>query len=402
MVLVFAVYYRWAGLDLSPFGVDIDVYTRGARAVLAGEDLYTVQIHGLLFTYSPFAAVTFVPLLAFSTEVGHLVLTALSAVAYIVVVATVARRLALPRAIAALVAVGGLAAEPFLRGMLLGQVNLLLVAMVVTDLLVLRASRRGFLVGVAAGVKLVPGIFVLYFVLQRDWKSLGRSAIGFGASVVIGAAFAPQATWRYWTGGFMTMNKFGESSVFAADNQSLSAFLMRLLHAADLPLVVTAVGCLVGLTLGVGAAWIQLRRGDRVAAVVCLAVGGLLASPVSWSHHWVWVVVVVLVLVHRRQLVSAWLVGILFWIGPFWMLPLGGFRELGLSTAQQVVGGSYVLAGVVILAQLCRPARPSASPQVSSPLEVSGPLQEGEPEPAPNGVPARSREREPAVSPSAG
>ncbi len=375
MVLLVVLWYRWAGLDLTPFGVDTDVYARGGQAIVGREDLYAVEVHGLLFTYSPFAAVLFAPLAGFPAEVNRALFGVLSLAAYAWVLAVVARRLSLPRTSVVLLGLGGLALEPFVRGMLLGQVNLMLMAVVLTDVLVLRGGRRGYLVGLAAGVKLVPGIFVLYFVLRRDWRAVRHSAIGFVLSVVVGALVAPQATWQYWSGGFLGMRKFGESSVFAADNQSLSAFLMRLTHATDLPLALSVVGCVVGVVLGAAAAWSQLRRGQDVAAVLCLAIGGLLGSPVSWSHHWMWVVVALMVLASRRHWVSVWLAGALFSVAPFWLMPVGDFRELGLSPAEQVLGGCYVLAGILLLGRLHRAGAPVS--RASGPDVVDGALPGG-------------------------
>jgi hypothetical protein len=46
------------------------------------------------------------------------------------------------------------------------------------------------------GIKVVPGVFVLYFALQRDWRSARRAAYGFMATVACGAIVAPQDSLR--------------------------------------------------------------------------------------------------------------------------------------------------------------------------------------------------------------
>ncbi len=360
MILCLAIVYRWSTLKSTDFWVDIDVYLRGANALLHGEDLYAVGVHGLKFTYSPFAAVIFTPLTVMPATVHRVLFTALSLAAYAFVIWVVARRLSLRRATALVIALGGLATEPFLRTIQLGQVNLILMAMVVLDVLLLRSTRRGYLVGIAAGIKIVPGIFILYFALKRDWRSVRHSAVGFLASVVVGGLVAPAATREYWSGGFLTMDKFGETAVSGVDNQSLAAVLMRGLHLSPLPTALTVLCCVVGVALGVTVARRLLRRGDDVAGAAALAIGGLLGSPVSWSHHWVWVVVVLLLLAHRRAWLSVWLLGALFWLGPFWALRNAKIPELGLSGWQQVVGGCYVLAGLGLLALLSRRRRAAA------------------------------------------
>ena len=371
MILCVAIAYRWSTLKSTDFWVDIDVYLRGANAVIHGEDLYSVAVHGLKFTYSPFAAVVFTPFTVLPASVHRVLFTALSLAAYVFVIWAVARRLSLRPATVLVIGLGGLATEPFLRTIQLGQINLILIAMVVLDVLLLRSTRRGYLVGIAAGIKIVPGIFILYFALKRDWRSMRHSAVGFVASVAVGGMVAPGETRQYWSGGFLTMDKFGETAVAGVDNQSLSAALMRGLHLSPLPTALTVLSCVVGVALGVAVASWQLRRGDDAAAATALAIGGLLGSPVSWSHHWVWVIVILLLLAHRRAWLSVWLLGALFWVGPFWTLRNAKIPELGLSVGQQVIGGCYVLAGLGLLALLSRRG-PATGPEqaATSPLDA--------------------------------
>ena len=103
----------------------------------------------------------------------------------------------------------------------------------------------------------------------------------------------------------------------------------------------------------------MLAEGDDVAGLVAVAVGGLLASPVSWTHHWLWALPGTLVLASRGR--SRWAVGlgVLFWLGPMWFLVPGELRELDFGPAQRVVSLAYVLAGLVWLAVASRPAVPS-------------------------------------------
>ena len=62
MILCLAIAYRWSTLKSTDFWVDIDVYLRGANALLLGEDLYAGGVHGLKLTYHPFHPVLFTPL----------------------------------------------------------------------------------------------------------------------------------------------------------------------------------------------------------------------------------------------------------------------------------------------------------------------------------------------------
>jgi alpha-1,2-mannosyltransferase len=181
---------------------------------------------------------------------------------------------------------------------------------------VLRSSRRGWLVGLAAGVKIVPGVSVLYFVLQRDWRSALRAACAFLLTVVCGAIVAPQDSLRYWSGGIFGISHFGPAAVVDGKNQSLTGQLVRISQDPSPLAVTTLVLCATGLALAVAAAHRQLRIGDDAAALTAIAIGGLLTSPLSWTHHWVWGVPAIMVLISRRQWVPAWLLGAVFAAGP--------------------------------------------------------------------------------------
>ncbi|MEQ4546763.1 MAG: hypothetical protein ABN484_03695, partial [Nocardioides kribbensis] len=106
------------------------------------------------------------------------------------------------------------------------------------------------------------------------------------------------------------------------------------------------------------------RRGDPALGVGLAAVAMLLASPISWSHHWVWALPVALVLLERgpRWAAAGW--AAVFVLAPFWLLPHRDDVEYAWSPAQQVVGSAYVVAGLLLAAGaalalgLARPARP--------------------------------------------
>jgi alpha-1,2-mannosyltransferase len=343
-----ALYWlRWSGVNSGNW-VDLDVYVRGAKAVMTGAPLYEPPTGVLPFTYSPFAAGFFTPLHFLSSAGARWVFTLGSQASYLAAVGVIGWRLRLSRRHLALVALAGMALEPFVRSMLLGQVNLYLMAAVVIDCLLIRSSHRGWLVGLAAGIKVVPGVFVLYFMLQRDWRSVLRAAGGFIVTVAIGAVLAPQDSLRYWTGGLFGISHWGPVAVVDGKNQSLIGQLARISHNPS-PLMVTALVVSVsGLALGIAAARRQLRIGDDVAALTAVAIAGLLASPLSWTHHWVWAVPAIMVLVSRRQWVTAWLLALVFAVGSARGVTLQPSQE-SLSLLQQMASATYVMAGTGLL-----------------------------------------------------
>src|SRR5699024_4942311 len=73
-------------------------------------------------------------------------------------------------------------------------------ALVLVD--VLRGRGRwwgGTLTGLAMAVKLTPAVFLLYFVLRRDWRGLATAIGSALAFTGIGHLLAPEDSVRYWT-----------------------------------------------------------------------------------------------------------------------------------------------------------------------------------------------------------
>ena len=177
------------------------------------------------------------------------------------------------------------------------------------------------LIGIAAGIKLVPGAFILFLVLKREWGAALRCVAAFAVTVGLGAVFAPRDSWQFWSGGFINLSRFGADAVIRGDNQSLTGAFMRL--SRDLsppPILILLLSC-GAMALGLVAAKRQIDSGNDVAGLVCIAFASLLASPISWTHHWVWAVIALLVLVQSRRRVAAALLGAVFVIGPMWFAP---------------------------------------------------------------------------------
>jgi len=350
------LWLRWSGVRKGIW-IDLEVYVRGAAALLRHEPLYGVSVQGQPFTYPPFAAMLFVPLELLGEVGGRWALTAVSVGCYALVVVVCARRLSVSPAVASLVGLAGLALEPLTRSLLLGQVNLVLLAMVVVDCLLVPARYRGMLIGIAAGVKLVPGAFILFLALKREWGAAFRCLVAFVVTVGLGALSAPRDSWQFWSGGLVNLSRFGADAVVRGDNQSLTGALMRITRdltpPAALPLALSA-GVLV---LGLWAARRQLDLGKEVNALVCVGFASLLASPVSWTHHWVWVVPALLVLVPDRRPVVAAVLGAIFMIGPMWLAPRGDLLELSHSWWQAGAAATYVLVGLAFLMLASRGAR---------------------------------------------
>ena len=121
------------------------------------------------------------------------------ALAAVVVVVRRALGRPAPGWLVALVTGGALALEPVWQNLTFGQVNLFLMLAVLVDLL--RPERRwsGVLVGIAAGVKLTPLVFVVLLVLVGRRAAAGRAALAFAGTVAVGFVAMPGSAATYWT-----------------------------------------------------------------------------------------------------------------------------------------------------------------------------------------------------------
>jgi len=352
------------GIGLGGYHIDLDVYRTGARVLLHGGDLYgrlprLGDGHELPFTYPPFAALCFVPLALLSYSTANWLLTA-------VTIACVAaslwcfaastpgaagawmRRL-LPWALPA-----ALLLEPVRSTLAYGQINALLMALITFDCLT-RAPRwpRGIGVGIAAAVKLTPGVFLLFFLLRRDLRSAARAGLSFAACTSAAFALAPHDSLRYWTQIAYQPARIG--GIAYAANQSILGTLARFGLSNPARAWLWLVLCLLVAALAVTGMRGALQTGHVTHALLLNAAAGLLISPISWSHHWVWAAPALLTCLcttspnRRRPPTLAVLALLTFAIAPHWLLLSGDGRELHWAWWQQATGDSYALTALAAL-----------------------------------------------------
>jgi alpha-1,2-mannosyltransferase len=325
---------------------DLFVYLYGGRAVLDGLPLYESQdpVTGLHFTYPPFAAVAMMPLALLPPWLAAALWTGTSVAALAAVIVVTSRVLGRPTPswLVALVTAGALALEPVWQNITFGQGNLFLMLAVVVDLM--RPERRwsGVLTGIAAGLKLTPLVFVVLLVLVGRRAAAGRAALAFAATVAVGFVMLPRSAATYWTDGLVDARRIGPPAL--SHNQSVYGALTRLLDGPPPTWAWLAIaGPLSLAVLVVGARW--WRRGDRVLGTCLAALAMLFASPISWSHHWVWAVPVALALWARnRWAAAAWTA--VFVARPVVWPPYGQGREYGWSPPDHLVGNAYLLSAL--------------------------------------------------------
>ena len=287
------------------FQIDLEVYRAGGLTVLDGQSLYDHPlVASLMFTYTPFAAVIFAPLALLPLGAADVVYTIVTVLLLVFAVARCWRWMGYQRdravvTIVALTAGLALMFEPVRTTIYLGQINVLLLAIILGDLLRRGNSKwKGVGVGIAAGIKLTPLIFIPYLLLTRQFKAAGVAAASFVGTIALGFVFKPKDAYAYWIGQkFSEVSRVGD--VWSTGNQSLRGFLARLVSPPEATQGIWVVLALIAGLLGIGAAVLAHRRGEELLAVTLVGLCSTAVSPYSWSHHWVWFVPLAVFALHR-------------------------------------------------------------------------------------------------------
>lgn len=375
-VLLAAAFIGWRLFGHSHYLIDTDVYRMGGQAWLDGRPLYADGVLfstrsglDLPFTYPPLAAIAFSPLALVGLGAAGAAITVATLLLLVVSEWIVLTRLGVPGEAAAgpgplwsrrfwlaagLVAVSVLTLEPIRANLSFGQINVVLMALVIADCVPRRTPwPRGILLGVAIALKLTPAVFLLYFVLRRDGRAVLWALASFTAATLLAFALAPRDSWQYWTQTVRNTDRIGSATWNT--NQNAAGALARLALGDGVRFAVWTAVCFAALALTVWAVRRVLAAGEPALALLCVALFGLVVSPVSWSHHWVWALpaltVIAVLAYRRRNLVLGALGGVgavMFVSSPFALLP--EHNEAGAAWWRQLLGMSYVWWALAVIA----------------------------------------------------
>jgi alpha-1,2-mannosyltransferase len=291
------------------------------------------------FTYSPFAALLFAAasVLSFADwQVALAVLTIglLPVVAYLAL-GIAERPAGMARAAGAFaIAAVSLWLEPVAETLFFGQINVVLLLLVVGDLaLPDRFKGKGIGIGLAAGIKLTPLIFILYLLFTRRIRAAVVGALAFAVTIGLGFALLPHASAVYWGG------QVGQpgSTPFHLLNQSLNGVVLRLTHAGHDAHGYWLAAAIVTGVVGLATSVVASRRGHELLGLVICAATGLLVSPVSWSHHYIYVILALVLAAYGPRRLGYRVVGVVLVVGLFgwWPVPIG--NEGGYDTKAQLL-----------------------------------------------------------------
>lgn len=358
--------WLWAGVVLVPVMIalhaadhgphDLDVYRTGARVFLGREPgpLYAIDNPRLAYTYPPATVLLFVPFAVVPPLVATHVARALLGFSLAALVSMSLRiaghRVAWWQYLLITVACG--LTTPVVIDLRQGQVSLVVVLMIVADLAGPVPTRhRGWLTGLAAGIKLTPLAFLVFLAVTRQWGALVRCCAAFAASVALGFALMPHVAARYWTSDLFDSRRVGKP--WNAANESIRGAFYRLgaENAASgrwlLDLVIV-VACVAAYAV----ARMLWRRDERLLAVVVAAFAGLYASPISWIHHWAWAVPLLVALWRVSRVLVAG-AGAVFLLSEPVVRGLDWTRQSAdWSLGQNLLGDDYLWLSFILLAAL--------------------------------------------------
>lgn len=399
LILLASLHACWQLFHDVGYRIDADVYRMGGQAWLQGTPLYAdgVSFHtqggiDLPFTYPPLSAIAFAPLALVSLQAASIAINAVTCVLLLVSVWIVLTRMGVAQSwqvsdpawarrgwlAAGAVALGMKYLEPIQANFSFGQINVVLMTLVIADCVPRRTPwPRGLLLGLAIALKLTPAVFVLYLLLRRDTRAALTALASFVAVSLAGLALAWSDSLEYWTVTVRHTDRIGGAALNT--NQNVAGVLARTSLNDQQRSLWWLIAALAVLALTVWATRRVLRAGEPTLGLICVALFGLVVSPVSWSHHWVWLLPAVLVggvVAYRRRaaglaVISALGVAMTVFT-PIKLLP--EHHETTAPLWRQLVGVPYlwwalaflVIAGLTITtaprSSAVAPARTAAAP----------------------------------------
>lgn len=305
---------------ITDFPIDMVVYREGVKAFLEHRSVYSAPMPAgdiqLPFIYPPFGALAMVPLTAFDaidhTLAGN-IMVILSDLLVLVCLYFVFRAvLKKPEFLLPVTAITWaivLHFEPVDLNNNYAQINIVVMALVILDLVPRKQFLpQGILIGVAAAIKITPLAMLLYFLVRREWKQIATALLSAVAATLLAAAFRWEAFVEFFSSTLLDMGSgrdFGVGTDYQS-NSSIKGAIQRIYPSTE---SMEANGLTIGLAwiaasliVIVVAAWLIKRLCAEqllVDAQLVTALTVLLISPVSWSHHWVWLTLIIPVFAYR-------------------------------------------------------------------------------------------------------
>lgn len=250
------------------------------------------------FTYPPGAVFLFWPILWIPTSVLPLTWTVLSLIALVGCFFVVLERLfhltiALTLAVACwATALAAVLFAPVTECLTWGQTGTILLAAVVVDYLHVRGRSRGVLVGLATAFKIYPGLFIIVWLMRRQWRPAITALLTCVTTTVLSWILWPSSAWMFLTEQILNGSelKHFKSKVAVRASSSVSSMFMRPpFHVGLLNNVATMGLSVLVMGGGVIAAHRLWRRGFELSAMMLVLIASVIGAPLAWDHYFVFV-----------------------------------------------------------------------------------------------------------------
>ncbi|MGD0055325.1 MAG: glycosyltransferase family 87 protein [Acidimicrobiales bacterium] len=246
------------------------------------------------FTYPPGAILLFWPILWVSVNVLTVSWTLLSLAALVVTLAVLINRFLLwDRWLSVglacwMTALTALVFPPILEGLTWGQTGTLLLALVVLDFLIVRGSPKGVLVGLATAFKIYPGLFIVAWLLRREWRAAFTALATAGATTALAWLLWPRSASTFFTKELFGGHELGHFASHAAvtASSSFSAMFMRPpFHVGLLNDYGTFGACAIVMIVGLWSSHRLWSHGRELSAMVVLLIASAIGAPLAWDHY---------------------------------------------------------------------------------------------------------------------
>lgn len=302
---------------------DMKIYHGAVVWWSGGNELYDFIAPGMTigYTYPPFAGLLMMPLALVPVKAAGVINVVASLAALAVVLAALLAPITRRYGWSLWFVVGiatalATATEPVRETLGFGQVNLLLFALIFADLVALRWRSRGrgnpldgrgplvrFLtsgawagagIGLATSIKLTPALFIVYLMITRQWR-VAFTAIGTAIGVTVGTfAVAGRESMTYWTSVLWQTERVGQADM--TPNQSLAGVLARMYDSVTAPTLLWLAFAMLLLAVGLSRASHAHGDGDELTAFTLVGLTTNVISPISWSHHLLYVIPAMIIL----------------------------------------------------------------------------------------------------------
>ncbi len=170
-----------------------------------------------------------------------------------------------------------------------GQLGTLLLVMVVLDILVIQGPSKGVLVGLATTIKIYPGLFIVVWLLRRQWRPAITALATTAATTGLAWLLWPASAWTFFTKILLGGQDFDKLTGLntAPISSSIDTLFMRppfhpgFLNSPEEIGLMALVVVVVAL-FGAQRLW---RRGFDLSALVLILIASVIAAPATWDHY---------------------------------------------------------------------------------------------------------------------